>query len=175
MNLFIDTTNEQFIVALINNNKVVKFESKQTDRSMVKNANLWLNSFLEKNEVKILDFKEVFLTIGPGSFTGIKVGLNIVNTIALIKPKLKVNTISTLDLISNDDKIYTVLKITNKRFLVKKGTLFSRTKEMSSIEKLDPKIIQFGYKGFDKKVLEYKIENNYFKRVKNINKVNLIF
>ncbi len=175
MNLFIDTTNLNFIAALINNNKVVKLLKKETNRTMVKNSNQWLEDFLKNNNQEILKLEKIYFTIGPGSFTGVKVGYNIVRTLLLVNPKIKIYTISSLDLLSNKDKLHTALRITANRYVIQKKGIFTKIKDTKSIEKYDPELIQVGYKDFDKKTIETKLEGNYFKRVKDAKKINLIF
>jgi tRNA threonylcarbamoyl adenosine modification protein YeaZ len=121
MNLFIDCTQKNFYLCLFNkeilDSKITPTNNNLTDISI----NI-INSFFKKNNIKNKDIKNIYLVVGPGSFTGVRVGCIIAN---LFKDLLKTNiyTISSLK-IQMDEKVkYSIIdaKSNKKYFLVRNG------------------------------------------------------
>lgn len=120
MGLFLDTTNKKFIIALIQNGVVSVFEMKDTNSRVAKYANQWIKEFLIKQKIKIIDINEYYITKGPGSFTGIKVALNIIKSFALVDDIKYIYTIDTLDLIRDKSKSNAALSFGKEKYYLRK-------------------------------------------------------
>ena len=108
MILFIDTHDELITIALKNNDKLY-IKTKLSEYSHSVFTMPMIREIFEENNLDIKDLNKVIVINGPGSFTGIRIGLTIAKTIAYTL-NIKINTISSLMayLISdngNDDKM----------------------------------------------------------------------
>jgi len=105
MILFIDTHAELITIAL-KTDKDLFIKTKESECSHSIYTMPMIQSIFEENKLNIHDLKKIIVVSGPGSFTGIRIGLSIAKTMAYAL-KIDINTISSLTayLISNDEKI----------------------------------------------------------------------
>ena len=103
MILFIDTHDELITVALKNGEDIYEKEKVSEYKHSVFTMPMIEELFKESN-TDIKDLKKIIVVNGPGSFTGIRIGLSIAKTIAYAL-NIEINTISSLTayLISNDN------------------------------------------------------------------------
>lgn len=177
MKLFIDTSNSRFILSLINdNNKIIDFLSIKTNNNIVKNFINWIDDFLKSNNQDIKEINEFLITIGPGSFTGVKVAFNFVKTFYLTNNSIKLKTIGTFDLLREDDKKYTAIKFGKNKFYFKKNhkyNIFSKMIILENLEKYNLKKITMDYDTFTKEKLQQKLNKNLFKLENDLNDVKI--
>lgn len=96
MNLFIDTTNWKLIYLLEDNEQIIDFFILE---NIVKTSDLAiekLQDFLTKNNLQLSQIQNFYLTTGPGSYTGIRVGMTIVKTIKTLNSQVNVYLINSL-------------------------------------------------------------------------------
>lgn len=88
--LVLDTTDsKKIIVGLkINNKKYVKTEKIQSNKTQI--ILPLIDEALKKHSVKLKDISAVQVNAGPGSFTGLRVGLAIANALSFAR-KIPVN------------------------------------------------------------------------------------
>ncbi len=103
MVLFIDTHDELITIALKNKDDIYVKEKMSEYSHSVYTMPMIEEIFKEAN-CDIKDLKKIIVVNGPGSFTGIRIGLSIAKTIAYAL-KIDINTISSLTayLISNNN------------------------------------------------------------------------
>ena len=109
MKLFIDSSQSRFIAALIENNKVIfasNIETKYKVEEIIK--------FFE-NVPNLHDIHNIYINLGPGSFTGARIALLYVRTLAQLNNKIKIYTTNT----------YSLLSSLNKKFLQRKFFIFA--------------------------------------------------
>ncbi len=101
MILFIDTHDELITVALKNNEELF-IKTKMSEYSHSVYTMPLIESLFKENNLSIKDLKKIIVVNGPGSFTGIRIGLSIAKTMAYAL-NIDINTISSLTayLISN--------------------------------------------------------------------------
>lgn len=77
MKLYIDTSNSEEIVVGLNG------ERFKTDSRREKSQRLlsFIGELLKKEGKKIEDVKEIEVNTGPGSFTGLRVGVSVANAV----------------------------------------------------------------------------------------------
>ena len=77
MKLYIDTSDGQKIIVGIDNKRF------KTDARLEKAQKLlpFINEILKKEGKKIKEIKEIEVNTGPGSFTGLRVGVSVANTL----------------------------------------------------------------------------------------------
>lgn len=176
--LFLDTAGEYFNIAIIENNKVVFFESKKNNNDVVNQSLNYLHIFLNKNKISLKDIKGYYFTIGPGSFTGTKVALNIINSFNLVFPTFDFNYITNYDLLQNENKRFVLIKLSKQKYYLHDFMKKNQKRSGRVIDVLQTKEdfnIVNGYKEFNEKVLEEKLIKNKFKKVDNLVKINLLY
>lgn len=102
MILFIDTHTELITIALkTNDNLFIKTKESEYSHSIYTMP--MIEELFKENNLNVKDLDEIIVVNGPGSFTGIRIGLSIAKTIAYAL-NLKIHTISSLKayLISSD-------------------------------------------------------------------------
>ena len=102
MILFIDTHAELITIALkTKDNLFIKTQESEYSHSIYTMP--MIESIFKENNLNVKDLKKIIVVNGPGSFTGIRIGLSIAKTMAYAL-KIDINTISSLTayLISNN-------------------------------------------------------------------------
>lgn len=79
--LFIDTHDELITVALVKDNTVIKKEQESLYKHAVYLMPM-VKSIIEENDLTVKDIKNIVCTNGPGSFTGLRIGLSVAKTMA---------------------------------------------------------------------------------------------
>lgn len=119
--LLIDTTTSNIIVSIIENNNIL-FEYKETIISDMSSKILpIISNGLNSINLELKDIDKIFVSNGPGSFTGIRVGVTVAKTIAWALKK-DIVPISSLELMATTN--------TNKKYLVpmidaRRGNVFA--------------------------------------------------
>lgn len=104
MILFIDTHTELITIALkTKDNLFIKTKESEYSHSIYTMP--MIEEIFKENNLDVKDLEEIIVINGPGSFTGIRIGLSIAKTISYALG-LKIHTISSLKayLISSDIK-----------------------------------------------------------------------
>ena len=104
MILFIDTHASLITIAL-KNKKDLFIKTQESEYSHSVFTMPMIESIFKENNLDVHDLKKIIVVNGPGSFTGIRIGLSIAKTMAYAL-KIDINTISSLTayLVSNDTK-----------------------------------------------------------------------
>ncbi len=128
MKLFLDTSTDVIILGLINDNKkVVAFKKISSNKDMVKMTNLHLDIFLRNNNINPkVDIDAIYFTIGPGSFTGIKVSYLIAKTFGLSNLNIRFYIINTLKLLEQPNQTAVIQIANNNFYFYKRRTFFER-------------------------------------------------
>lgn len=111
MTLFIDTHNEMAKVVIFCDGKILtKKEKKSVGHS--NNIMPMIDEAFKENNLNIKNLKEIIVVNGPGSFTGVRIGVTIAKTIAYAT-KCNIKTVDSLSLKSISSNL-------NKAFCVEK-------------------------------------------------------
>lgn len=112
--LFIDTSNSLIISILENNKEIYCFNSHEIETSSKVMA--ILDEAFTKTNLNIRDIAKIFIVNGPGSFTGIRVGVTIAKTIGFCL-NIPIIPLSELELLAttNTDTDYNVSLIDARR------------------------------------------------------------
>ena len=104
MILFIDTHAELITIALKNKDKLY-IKTKESEYSHSVFTMPMIEEIFKESNSDIKDLKKIIVINGPGSFTGIRIGLSIAKTMAYAL-KIDINTISSLTayLVSDNHK-----------------------------------------------------------------------
>jgi tRNA threonylcarbamoyl adenosine modification protein YeaZ len=79
MILSINTSTDTYQFALFGDGVKKEFSAKRKDQ---KDALFFITQFLNQNNVKLKDLKAIAVFRGPGSHTGLRVGISIANALA---------------------------------------------------------------------------------------------
>ena len=93
--LFIDTHGDQVLTVLYKDSQVFKFEVENAPQNHCTYAIPILAKLINSADIKIKDVNEIFVVIGPGSFTGVRIGVTIAKTLAYTL-NIPIKPISTL-------------------------------------------------------------------------------
>lgn len=95
MILYLDTSSNYLHCALLNKNKLIDKISENFGKDLSKYALSRIDGLLKKNNCTIDDIEKIIVVNGPGSFTGVRIGLTIAKTIAWAK-KIDIIEITSL-------------------------------------------------------------------------------
>ena len=77
MKLYIDTSDGEKIVVGVNGEKFETQAKKEKSQRLL----VFIDETLKKKKMKISDITEIEVATGPGSFTGLRVGVSVANAI----------------------------------------------------------------------------------------------
>lgn len=122
INLFIDTCTKYLILALYKDNDVIEYLQIEADNNLSVLLLPKIDELLKKANLKINDVDRIYVVNGPGSFTGIRIGVTTAKTIAYGLKK-EICTVSELEVLASIDteKKYIVPLIDARRNFVYTG------------------------------------------------------
>ena len=109
--LFIDTTTNKTIKVGLNKNGKEFIIEQQLDKQKAQIVLPLIDKLLKKNNLTLKDISAIHINPGPGSFTGIRVGLTIANTLAFLL-KISVNDKPIGDFV---EPVYTYLVMSTRQ------------------------------------------------------------
>lgn len=178
ISMFIDTTNFRLTVGIINEetNKILSIFNEKIEKDLSERIFLIIDKCIKNSNVKVDDIKKIYSVVGPGSFTGIRIGVSISKTFAWTK-NLKVIPLSSLEVLASTDsnKEYILSAIDARRECVYAGLYNSNLdiiKEDSyiSIENLKKDIEKYDYDVVtDDDIISF--EN---RKISNINLIKIV-
>ncbi len=144
MIFFIDTSSYNINLAIIKNNLIIDFYCEKNNNRLSQKITTIIKDLFKKNNIKTSQIKQIYATIGPGSFTGTRVGLTIAKTLAW-SLNIPLIPISTLELLaSGGESDYTIPLINDRNGYVyggiydkKLNTIYKDTYILFSKLKLD--------------------------------------
>ena len=106
--IIMDSANKYLVVALYEDEKCLASLQEEGNRKQSEYAIVYLQKLLQENQLKISDFDEMVITIGPGSYTGVRVALTIAKTLNATM-NLKIKTVSSLKAMAGMKKAISIL------------------------------------------------------------------
>ena len=102
MIFYLDTSTSFLYSALYKDGNVIASIKEQLNRDLSRDSLYLINEMFDKNNVKIDDIEKIIVVNGPGSFTGIRIGLSIAKVFAWAK-KIPIIPISSLEAMAFSD------------------------------------------------------------------------
>lgn len=104
MILYIDTSKPETKIALYNKSQLVAEKTWLSDKNQSEELLSEIEKILKRNKIKKSDLKKILIVNGPGSYTGLRVGLSTANMLAYslgieiigIAAGIKINTLTKL-------------------------------------------------------------------------------
>lgn len=106
--IVMDTSNKYLVVSLYDNGQCLDSYQEYGNQRQSEYAIVCLKDMLERHNLTMLDFEEMIITIGPGSYTGQRVALTIAKTIASVS-SMKLKIVSSLQAYAGFNKVISVL------------------------------------------------------------------
>ena len=117
--LFISTFNELITIGLLKDGKQIDIIEKKSNRNHSEFTVPMIETILKNNNINTNYLNDIIVVNGPGSFTGVRIGVTIAKTLAYTLD-ISIKTITSLEAfaVSHDskdnkldlEKIYTYLK-----------------------------------------------------------------
>ncbi|WP_027062927.1 tRNA (adenosine(37)-N6)-threonylcarbamoyltransferase complex dimerization subunit type 1 TsaB [Mesoplasma seiffertii] len=118
MNLFIDTTNWSLIYLLEKDNQIIASYEKREIKKISDIAVEELKLFLANQKLNIRDIKNIYVTTGPGSYTGVRIGLAVAKTLKALNNDYNVFVANSLMFQAGDQAAISLLDARgNKSYL----------------------------------------------------------
>lgn len=96
--LYIDTHSKELVLALFINERVVCKKILKSEEHTLNTINM-LNNIIKENNIKINDLDSIIIITGPGSFTGVRVGVVIAKMLG-VTLNIEVKGLSYLEALS---------------------------------------------------------------------------
>ncbi|MDD4289861.1 MAG: tRNA (adenosine(37)-N6)-threonylcarbamoyltransferase complex dimerization subunit type 1 TsaB [Patescibacteria group bacterium] len=108
MILYIDTTKREFIKLALIKKQEIFLLNKKVETKQSENLLKLLDNFLKVKKLKLKNLKRIIVNTGPGSFTSVRLGVILANTL-LYSLKVPVAGVSQKEIINKED----ILKLSN--------------------------------------------------------------
>lgn len=113
--LFIDTSNQDVSIALLKDGKIINKIAKSIPNEHSKYAVSYIDEVLKSSNISPKEVENIMVVNGPGSFTGVRIGLTIAKVYALLND-IKVTLISSLKCLAiGNNKNKYILSLINAR------------------------------------------------------------
>lgn len=80
--LFLDTSSEELVIAISDDNHIIEQRNLQAMNNYSKYALVELETIFKQSNLNPNDIDKLFIVNGPGSFTGVRIGVAIIKTYA---------------------------------------------------------------------------------------------
>ena len=119
---YIDTSSNYLYLSIFSDNKIIAYHNKCYDKDLSKVTILQIEKLFNKAQLKPQEIDKIIVVSGPGSFTGIRIGMTFAKVFAWSLNK-KITTITSLDAMaaSCNSKKYVVPIIDARRGYVYAG------------------------------------------------------
>lgn len=114
ISLFIDTSNSDVSIALLNDGVIINKITKSIPNEHSKYAVSYIDEVLKKSNLSPKDVQLIMVINGPGSFTGVRIGLTIAKVYAFIN-NIKVILVSSLKSLALSTKEKNILSLISAR------------------------------------------------------------
>ena len=101
--LILDSSNIDLSVGIAKGNELIDYVSYEAWQSQSEYMTDEIDKLLSEHHLTRHDFKDVIVTIGPGSYTGLRIALTIAKVMALAL-NIPLYTLSSLHVLKCDDK-----------------------------------------------------------------------
>lgn len=100
--LFVDTSYKYLSVAICKDKEVLAAFSNECFKKQSEQLFVVLDDLFKKVNITKKDIDEVYITEGPGSYTGVRIGMTLAKVLCEVR-KIKLYTISTLKLYAGNN------------------------------------------------------------------------
>lgn len=116
--LFLDTTNNYLIFGLIANNKVLINKQILLKQRFTEEAVNIINETLISVNCQWKDLNKIYLVIGPGSYTSVRVGITITKIIATLNKEIKIYYLNSLLIQAGKQKAISIIEAQGNQYFL---------------------------------------------------------
>lgn len=115
--LYLDTSSSFLYTAILEDDRIIKQVKEKLDNNLSSYALPRVEEMLKDCDIKVDEIDKIIAVNGPGSFTGIRIGLTIAKTLAWAKkiPIIAISSLKAMALSSSADYDYIVPAIDARR------------------------------------------------------------
>ena len=100
ISLFLDTCSQIIRLGVLSDGKLIDYTEFTNDNKLSEKLLPAIKDMLDKNKYRVNDLNRIYISVGPGSFTGIRIGVTVAKVIAW---SLNIIPISSLELMASYD------------------------------------------------------------------------
>ena len=115
--ILMDTSTSYLVVGLLKDGTFLEKRQMEALRKQSEEAVPLLEEVLKLHNLKMKDINEAIVTIGPGSYTGVRVALTIIKTFEVILP-IKVKAVSSLEIYKTEIPTIAMIDARSKKAYV---------------------------------------------------------
>lgn len=114
---YLDTSSNYLYTAILEDTKVISEIKEKLERDLSSLALFKIEKMFKNNNMDLNDIEKIIVVNGPGSFTGVRIGLTIAKTISWAKkiPIIQISSLEAMALSSDSKYNYTVPAIDARR------------------------------------------------------------
>ena len=162
--LFISTYSELITIGLFKDNNLIMQKEKESEKSHSIYLVPMIDEILKENNIECQDLSEILVVNGPGSFTGIRLGVTVAKTLAYTL-NIPIKTISSIEAISasikDDNKIITISDTKGKYLgIFENNQLVNELMYLKNAD-YEQYINNYNYPIYEDSKLDLQIINNY--------------
>lgn len=120
---YLDTSSNFLYTAILEDEVVIAEDKEKLEKDLSKYTLPKIKELILKNNISFDDIEKIIVVNGPGSFTGIRIGLTIAKTLAWAKniPIIQISSLEAMALSNNMENIDYIVPIIDAR----RGFVFS--------------------------------------------------
>ncbi|AKX34544.1 glycoprotease [Spiroplasma litorale] len=183
MNLFIDTTNNRLILIIEKNNQIIDYLDMKNQLRISDILIEEIDKMFKKNNIKINEVNSFYVVNGPGSYTGVRLGVTFSKTIKTINNDVNVYLISSLAFQAGDKKCISMIDARGDKYYIgvydnKKNIIVDQVLNKEDIDQFKSNFknyeILVDYNEIDI-INNFLILKNDFKIAKSVNEINPLY
>lgn len=168
--LFIDTSSSFVNIYIIKDSNVLVYKKIETLKDMANSIMPLIRDSFNEVDFDIKDIDKIFVTVGPGSFTGVRVGITVAKTISW-GLNIPVYPISTLEyLASIDSNCNKIISIIDAR----RGNVFSAVYDLNLNKLATEKLVSYDSLNIADDTVVVSYDGVYDSTISNVNILKLI-
>lgn len=114
ISLFIDTCTSNLLIAVCKDKKIIKQVIQKNDANLSTVFTSWVDDLLQQTDIKVTQIEKLFVSVGPGSFTGVRIGLTFAKVLAWSRD-IPVVPVSSLEVLASSSDSEILVPILNAR------------------------------------------------------------
>lgn len=115
--IIMDTSNKYLVVALYRDEQCLEYYEEKGNNKSSEYALLYLSELLKRHHIELLEIDEMVITIGPGSYTGVRVALTIAKILASVS-NVRLKIVSSLKAYAGMKKAVSVIDARSNKVFV---------------------------------------------------------
>ena len=102
ISLFLDTCSQIIRLGVLSDSKLIDYTEFTNDNKLSEKLLPAIKEMLDKNKYRVNDLNRIYISVGPGSFTGIRIGVTVAKVIAW-SLNIDIIPISSLEVMASYD------------------------------------------------------------------------